>query len=141
MREIIFRGKCQTGEWVFGGFLNRNGKPEIVDWDRAEEGDFTFTTPVDPETVGQYTGLKDRNGKMLFEWDLIRFKWSIDGEEEGFHIGCIHWDDIRLGFSVTGNSFDTTEKGMLLYASLGDICDVTEVKIIGNIHDKEQADG
>ena len=123
MREIIFRGKCQTGEWVFGGFLNRNGKPEIGDWDRAEEGDFTFTTPIDPETIGQYTGLKDKNGKMIFEGDIVH----IDNYDEGWD-STVEFKGGAFAVDVEGKEYDYTAIGWLEY----------EVEIIGNIHDNPE---
>ncbi len=71
MREIEFRGKrTDTGEWVYGDLVHDiPGNPMIFVTQGIYEGDDVL---ILPETVGPYTGLKDKNCAMIFEIDIVR---------------------------------------------------------------------
>lgn len=66
MREIRFRGKEHTGEWITGGYVQKNGAPHIVAHIVDRGVDEWRTIPVIPASVGQFTGLRDAKGVEIY---------------------------------------------------------------------------
>lgn len=121
-REIKFRGKClvdigniKKGDWVYGGISYDTDRVWI---DMLYYGQIL----VDKETVGQYTGLHDKNGKEIYEEDIIRIKNSLIEIE-----GEVIFDTIDLSFEVYDKENDCKE--MLLYVN-------EEFEVIGNVFEK-----
>lgn len=134
MREILFRGKrLDNGKWVMGFCVHhRNVAHYILDvsYGGYEDIDGGFFVPrwyaVEPSSVGQYTGLTDKNGKRIFEGDIVLFKW--DKEHNYCHI--IEFVDGEFCATPVISRDDTWQIR---------ICGENEkFSVIGNIHDNPE---
>lgn len=126
MREILFRGKAENiGMWVYGWLLkDRSGHIMIQD---AES--FEWYTDVDPATVGQYTGLQDKNGKKIFEADIIKCDCWCVGKEHG------NFSNFEVKFLDDGFCAGRNPLGSWLFNSINGNTKLRDVEVIGNIHD------
>lgn len=141
MREILFRGKrLHDNKWIYGNFVSDcEGNPHIIeprffyeDGHHLQYEDNTDTPVfIIPETVGQYTGLTDKNGRKIFEGDICRFMRFNDAQ-----VGKIVFNVKTASFvmwyqSIVGAYGEKATHKMLL-----SVCD--DIEVIGNIHDNPE---
>lgn len=131
MREILFRGKCfNTEEWV-EGYLGIEVPDELViqqfSFDEYFKSNCIDQYSVKPETVGQYTGLKDKTGKKIFEGDILSGHLDeLFPEDESRY--PVVWHDYGWHIKCGNKSFDTLEQWWV----------AKFLEVIGNIYDNPE---
>lgn len=122
MREIIFRGKrLDNGEWIFGGALHQTDyygenvdSWYIIDGTCTNDYDIGYSYAVGPSTIGQYTGLNDKNGKRIFEGDILSLRTGRPHVVR-FKDGAFILEDsaipisFAIKFEIIGNVHDNPE--------------------------------
>lgn len=122
MREIKFRGKrLDNGEWVVGSYIEAENRDRSIAHQIIPYKAGLVVREVDPATVGQFTGLKDKNGKEIYEGDILT--------DEFESIGVVEWRDgafvvnfADIDFFQIADCFD----------------DFYQMWSIGNIHDNPE---
>ena len=154
MREILFRGKRLVDDnWVEGYYVKASDMFNDDQYDIIVRVDVTVCLdidkfdgyrPVRPETVGQFTGLTDRNGKKIFEGDIIHVcteaydwldedDWTIKSGVVKFRNGCFVIDG-----AYTSDDYNDISHFYDLVTTHDEYDDEIIFDVIGNIHDNPE---
>ena len=139
MREIIFRGKrLNNGEWIEGSLCTTI--PSDENFYTISYFDFEgyyIEEKVIPSTIGQYTGLTDKNGTKIFEGDIVKADGYIFTVKFGKCGGVENNDNFGyMGFYFEG--FDRITKKCMDLGLRNDICYLVNREVVGNIHDNPE---
>jgi len=132
MREILFRGRTYgIKKWISGSLLIVYGTQNSVHYYINPDYGWPIYEEVDPETVGQYTGIMDQNGEKIFEGDIVRL--TDEGGYRYAGMGVIEWLD-KGEWYVQGIdiNYDTSYK---THFPVSEIIYDTGFEVIGNIHE------
>ena len=137
MREIKFRGKTipteayPKSEWIYGYYLEKelcdgNGRCSYIKYDGNSE------VRIIPETVGQFTGLHDKNGKEIYEGDIVCSMTSVGDIQFDYGVFGIEWTHNKETKSMKGawgqkHNLRKMDDGFN-----------NDIEIIGNIHDNKE---
>ena len=144
-REILFKAKRKdNGEWVEGQYvyitnpLTEDGKPikHLIC-----NGTNIFNDLIDSDTLCQYTGLTDKDGKKIWENDILRYSYDYDGspflkdgEEIKYRVGAVFWSEWRGSWAVCGRgNKKCTNNDVFKYNR-----NPNRTEVIGNIFDNPE---
>lgn len=142
-REILFKAKrIDNGEWVEGCIVIDQSRLDRFKYRiQPIESGVLYAPPIDPDTLCQYTGFTDKNGKKIWENDILRYSYDYDGspflkdgEEIKYRAGAVFWSEWRGSWAVCGRgNKKCTNNDVFKYNR-----NPNRTEVIGNIFDNPE---
>lgn len=123
----LYRGKrVDNGEWVDGDLIHRQIWGRALAIIRISDDGFEHYEEYEviPESVGQFTGLTDKNGNKIFEGDIVKVTTGIEGYKSTYHSAI---QEVKYN----------AESGIAVFLPF-DNSDMVEAEVIGNIYDNPE---
>ena len=140
MREILFRGKRTiNGDWLYGDFVHGNERKSLRDsifvYDSETQSFNDYE--INPSTLGQYTGLTDKNGKRIFEGDILHISKIANGLGGYYQPPLDYPVNVVVKWDLCAWMWETLCEDKR-YISFPDAWCHYECEVIGNIHDNPE---
>lgn len=127
-RVLKFRGRrIGGGDWLFGSHYNDCGEDYILPNSLASALDYE-DYQVDQNTIGQFTGITDKNGKEIYEGDILTDSW-VDFSRKPAYLTVVIFKDGAFGFDLHYDGFTPMQQLM---------SDSMKFEVIGNIHENPE---
>ena len=144
MREILFRGKKYNGEWVEGAYYKQTeyygDKTEahyiITSKDELEDN-MMNAERVSPESVGEFTGLFDKNGKRVFEGDILKIAMASNSIVTYYYPPLVYPVNVVVKWDLCAWMWETLCDDKR-YIHFPDAWCHYECEVIGNVHDNQE---